>query len=159
MRDNETPDEAEDRLQAGSNAEEPFRSSGAGETYEPSGNWGTERRLDQPVAADTPHGMEGAASGAGYGGFGPEGDYGSAAGDPNAEIRGQVNADRDRLVEQAQAEGPVRPGRAFAPEDRTAAPRSRDAAAESGREQGTRLNAGRENARREPDERGRGNSA
>jgi len=151
MRNDETPDDALDKLEADSNAEEPFRSSRAGENYEPSGNWGTERRLDQPANPNAPHGMEGAASGAGYGGFGPEGDYASAAGDPNAEILGQVNADRDPLVEQAQAEGRVRPDRAFMSEDRSAATRRRDAADEAERD--IRLNAGRENARRDPDDR------
>jgi hypothetical protein len=125
MRNDETPDEALDRLEAGSSSSEPFRSSGSGEDYEPSGNWGTERRLDQP-APNTPHGMEGAPSGAGYGGFGPEGDYSGPAGDPNAEMLGQVNADRDRLVDQAQAEGPVRPDRAFTASNQSSATRTRD---------------------------------
>jgi hypothetical protein len=156
MRKDETPEDAAERLKADSNADEPFRSSGSGETYEPSGNWGAERRLDQPGPDRPPHGMEGAASGAGYGGFGPEGDYGGAAGDPNADIIGQVNADRDRLAEQAQADGPVRPGRAFMSEDRSPATGQRDPD-ESDRQHDTRLNAGRDkptpdSARRDPDQ-------
>jgi hypothetical protein len=53
---------------------EPFRESESGDTYNPQGNWGAERRLDNPSGGNVT-GSEGAPSGSGYGGFGPEGDY------------------------------------------------------------------------------------
>jgi len=53
---------------------EPFRESESGDEYNPQGNWGAERRLDNPSGGNVP-GPQGAPSGAGYGGFGPEGDY------------------------------------------------------------------------------------
>jgi len=52
----------------------PFRESGSGDSYNPQGNWGAERRRDNPAGGIVP-GPEGAPSGAGDGGFGPEGDY------------------------------------------------------------------------------------
>ena len=55
--------------------------------------------------------MEGAPSGAGDGGFGPEGDY-SDAGAPDTDVIGDVNADRSGLADEAQRLGRPRPGRA-----------------------------------------------
>jgi hypothetical protein len=117
MRQDRTSDDGYDGLQGGSEAREPFRASGSGESYDPAGNWGAERRLDKPTGG-VPTGMEGRASGAGDGGYGPEGDYAGAAGAPNAEVLGQVNADRDPLVREAQQEGPPRADRAFVGGDR-----------------------------------------
>jgi hypothetical protein len=59
---------------------EPFRRSGSGEDYDPAGNWAAERRLDKGIDPTVP-GIEGAPSGAGDGGFGPEGDYSETSGD------------------------------------------------------------------------------
>jgi hypothetical protein len=112
MREDQTPDGASDRLQGDGEAREPFRASGSGESYEPSGNWGAQRRLDQ-VPGDVPHGMEGRPRGAVAGGYGPEGNYGGEAGQPNADVLGQVKGDPDRLADEAQELGPVRPDRAF----------------------------------------------
>ena len=88
-------------------ANAPFRESGSGDDYNPQGNWGAERRLDGPAGGKV-RGPEGAPSGAGTGGFGPEGDYSGSAGQPNADVAGQANADPDALIEQAQKLG--RPG-------------------------------------------------
>lgn len=70
----------------------PFRESGSGDSYSPSGNWGAERQADATpdgaveralgddiaaiggLASGTT--MAGAPTDAGDGGFGPEGDYG-----------------------------------------------------------------------------------
>lgn len=113
MSDEKTPGRADDGLQQdGDDANEPFRASGSGASFDAAGNWGAERRRDQPVG-DMRHGMEGAASGAGDGGFGPEGNYGGAAGQANADVLGQVNGDRDRLAERAQEQGPPKPEREF----------------------------------------------
>lgn len=73
-----------DRPQQPDETDEPFRESGSGETYNPQGNWGAERRRDNP-SGGTPRGPEGAPSGAGYGGFGPEGDYSDDAGESQDE--------------------------------------------------------------------------
>lgn len=89
---------------------QPFRRSGSGEDYEPEGNWAAERRLDQGSGAATP-GMEGVASGAGDGGFGPEGDYSGNTGNADTDIIGEVNADRDALSRDAKELGRPRPGR------------------------------------------------
>lgn len=92
-------------------ASEPFRQSGSGADYNAQGNWGTERRLDGPSGGAV-NGAEGAPSGAGDGGFGPEGDYAGSAGERNAEIAGQANADPDALIDEAQRLGKPKPGRA-----------------------------------------------
>jgi hypothetical protein len=70
-----------DRANQPDDSDAPFRESGSGDEYNPEGNWGAERRRDNP-SGGTPLGPEGAPSGAGYGGFGPEGGYGE---DPGAE--------------------------------------------------------------------------
>lgn len=82
----------------------PYRESGSGEDYDPAGNWAAERRLDGPKGGAVP-GIEGAPSGAGDGGYGPEGDYTGAAGEENAEVLGEVNADRAPLVDEARTLG------------------------------------------------------
>jgi hypothetical protein len=87
---------------------EPFRRSGSGEDYEPEGNWAAERRIDQGSGA-TISGMEGAPSGAGDGGFGPEGDFSGAKND--ADVIGEVNADTSKLANEAHELGRPRPGR------------------------------------------------
>jgi hypothetical protein len=56
--------------------------------------------------------MEGAPSGAGDGGFGPEGGYGGAKAQPDADVIGEVNADESGLAEEAHELGRPRPGRA-----------------------------------------------
>ena len=94
-----------------SESSEPFRQSGSGEDYVPEGNWAAERRRDQGSGATIP-GMEGAPSGAGDGGFGPEGDYSTAAGAPDADVVGDVNADGSALAAEAHELGHPRPGRA-----------------------------------------------
>ncbi len=71
-------------------ADVPFRESGSGDDYNPQGNWGAERRRDEP---------------SGTGGFGPEGDFAGAAGDENADVAGQVNADPDALIDEAKKLG------------------------------------------------------
>ncbi|HET9683589.1 MAG TPA: hypothetical protein VFP15_05760 [Gemmatimonadaceae bacterium] len=73
-RDAETaPSEATDRS-------EPFRRSGSAGEYDPNGNWAAERREGTPLGDIRP-GMEGGASGAGDGGFGPEGGFSEDATD------------------------------------------------------------------------------
>jgi hypothetical protein len=73
-------------------ANEPFRQSESGAEYNPQGNWGAERQRDHPRPGAVP-GMEGAPSGAGDGGYGPEGDYGGADGDPNADASESAQKD------------------------------------------------------------------
>jgi hypothetical protein len=77
-----------------SDENEPFRQSKSGAEYDPQGNWGAERHRDHPRPGAVP-GIEGAPSGAGDGGYGPEGDYGGPAGDPNADVLGHVNEEPD----------------------------------------------------------------
>lgn len=91
---------------------EPFRESGSGADYDPAASWGAERRTDAP-SGGTVNGMQGAPSGAGDGGYGPEGDYVGAAGTPNADVLGQVNGSDQALVDEAQHLGHPRPGRMF----------------------------------------------
>ena len=90
---------------------EPFRESGSGEDYDPNGNWAAERQLDQGSGATVP-GMEGAPTGAGDGGFGPEGDYSNPANERARDVRAKVNADRDVLAREAHELGEPKPGRA-----------------------------------------------
>jgi hypothetical protein len=107
----ERPEDAIDGLRDEDRSKKPFRASGSGRDYDPAGNWGAERRRDHP-APGLGHGMEGAPSGAGDGGYGPEGGYTGDAAEPNAEVLGQVNGDPDALIEEAQEEGTPKPGRA-----------------------------------------------
>lgn len=79
----------------------PFRESESGDSYNPQGNWGAERRRDNPSGGIVP-GAEGAPSGAGDGGFGPEGDYAGRGGQPNADVLGQVNGDPNALANEAR---------------------------------------------------------
>jgi hypothetical protein len=72
MRDEEKRDELRD-----GESPEPFRRSGSGGEYDPNGNWAAERRRGSGSGATIP-GPEGAPTGAGDGGFGPEGDYDGA---------------------------------------------------------------------------------
>jgi hypothetical protein len=63
-----------DRPEQSDESTPPFRESGSGDEYNPQGNWGAERRRDN-ISGGTPLGPEGAPTGAGDGGFGPEGGY------------------------------------------------------------------------------------
>lgn len=92
-------------------SEEPFRKSGSGENYDPNSNWAAERRLDQGSGGTVP-GMEGAPTGAGDGGFGPEGDYSSRNSERAADVRANVDGDRDALANEAHELGRPKPGRA-----------------------------------------------
>ena len=91
-------------------ADEPFRESESGTSYNPQGNWGAERRIDGPKGGPVA-GAEGAPSGAGDGGFGPEGDYAGPPGDPNARVLGQVNGNPEALEAQAHKKNPSNPDR------------------------------------------------
>ena len=91
-------------------ADEPFRESGSGAAYNPQGNWGAERRTDGPSGGRVT-GAEGAPSGAGDGGFGPEGDYAGAAGAPNADVLGQVNGSPEALEDNAKRRDDRKPER------------------------------------------------
>lgn len=90
---------------------EPFRQSGSGDDYDPNGNWAAERKLDKGSDAAVP-GMEGAPTGAGDGGFGPEGDYSNPASERARDVRANVTADRDALAKQAHELEAPEPGRA-----------------------------------------------
>jgi len=74
MTDKPTPKDAEVAPPAENDQDLPFRRSSSAGNYNPSGNWAAERRLDRPVNDGRP-GMQGEASGAGDGGFGPEGGF------------------------------------------------------------------------------------
>jgi hypothetical protein len=74
MTDNRTPKDAGTSRPAGNDKDLPFRRSSSAGEYDPAGNWAAERRLDTPIGDGSP-GMQGEASGAGDGGFGPEGGY------------------------------------------------------------------------------------
>lgn len=78
MTDQRTPKNAEVAPPAENDQELPFRRSSSGGEYDPAGNWAAERRLDRP-ANDGKPGMQGEASGAGDGGFGPEGGFSNDA--------------------------------------------------------------------------------
>lgn len=90
----------------------PFRRSGSGADYDPNSNWAAERQRDGPSGGIVP-GIEGAPSGAGDGGFGPEGDYRGAAGQPNADVLGEVHGDNSELIDEAQELGKPKPDREF----------------------------------------------
>lgn len=106
MRDEQNRDSDRDR-----GSQEPFRKSGSGENYDPNSNWAAERRLDQGSGGTVP-GMEGAPSGAGDGGFGPEGDYSSDSRERSAEVQANADGDRDALAKEAHELGRPKPGRA-----------------------------------------------
>jgi hypothetical protein len=80
---------------------EPFEKSRSGGDYDPDSNWAAERRTDA-VKGGSVRGAEGAPSGAGDGGYGPEGDYAGKQGDPNADVLGQVRGSTERLVDQSR---------------------------------------------------------
>ena len=92
-------------------SQEPFRKSGSGKNYDPNSNWAAERRLDQGSGGTVP-GIEGAPSGAGDGGFGPEGDYSSGGREGVADVQTNEDADRDALAKEAHELGRPKPGRA-----------------------------------------------
>lgn len=112
MRDDQRKDDkgsSADRRSAGGTP--PFRESGSGASYDPDANWAAERGQDN--ASGVAGGMEGAPSGAGDGGFGPEGDFTGAGGKRAADVLGQVNGDNSGLVEEAQERGPRKADRRF----------------------------------------------
>lgn len=74
MTDKRTPKDAETARPTEDDQDLPFRRSSSAGEYDPAGNWAAERRLDVPVR-DGRSGMQGEASGAGDGGFGPEGGF------------------------------------------------------------------------------------
>lgn len=74
MSDGNKPRDAETAPSEAGDRSEPFRRSGSAGEYDPDGNWAAERREGTPLGDIRP-GMEGGASGAGDGGFGPEGGY------------------------------------------------------------------------------------
>lgn len=74
MADREQPGDAETAQSQIGDRNERFRRSGSAGEYDPDGNWAAERREGTPLGDIRP-GMEGGASGAGDGGFGPEGGY------------------------------------------------------------------------------------
>lgn len=89
----------------------PFRESGSGTSYDPDASWAAER--ERNGASGGAAGMEGAPSGAGDGGFGPEGDFTGASGKRAADVLGQVNGDNSGLVKEAQERGPRKADRRF----------------------------------------------
>lgn len=74
MPDNRKPRDPETAPSAAADRDEPFRRSGSAREYDPDGNGAAERREGTPLGDIRP-GMEGGATGAGDGGFGPEGGY------------------------------------------------------------------------------------
>lgn len=74
MADRKKPRDAETARSEATDRSEPFRRSGSAGEYDPNGNWAAERREGMPLGDIRP-GMEGEASGAGDGGFGPEGGF------------------------------------------------------------------------------------
>jgi hypothetical protein len=74
MADREQPTDAETARSDVGDGNEPFRRSGSAGEYDPNGNWAAERCEGTPLGDIRP-GMEGGASGARDGGFGPEGGY------------------------------------------------------------------------------------
>ena len=90
MTDQKTPQDAETAPPAESDQDLPFRRSSSAGEYEPAGNWAAERRLDAPLGDGLP-GMQGLPSGAGDGGFGPEGGFSrdAHADDAAKEERGE----------------------------------------------------------------------
>jgi hypothetical protein len=74
MTDKRTPKNAETARPGESDQELPFRRSCSAAEYDPAGNWAAERRDEVQPGHGEP-GMEGEASGAAVGGFGPEGGF------------------------------------------------------------------------------------
>lgn len=89
----------------------PFQRSGSGAEYTPGGNWAAERERNGPSGGKG--GMEGAPTGAGDGGFGPEGDFSGPRDDKVANVLGEVNGDNSALVKEAQERGPRKADRRF----------------------------------------------
>lgn len=106
QRDHDTSSDP-DRKGEGSTA--PFRESGSGASYDPDANWAAERGTSDASAP----GMEGAPTGAGDGGFGPEGDFTGAGGERAARVLGQVGGDNSALIKEAQERGPRKADRRF----------------------------------------------
>jgi hypothetical protein len=109
----------------GAAGDEPFRASGSGASYSPDASWAAERDRNGPSGGNAPD-IAGAPSGAGDGGFGPEGDFSGAAGQGAADVLGQVHGDNSRLVEEAQERGPRRADREFTGGEGVDAPAARD---------------------------------
>ena len=112
MRDDQRKDDdgsSEDGRSAGGTP--PFRESGSGASYDPDANWAAERQRNG--ASGGTAGMEGAPSGAGDGGFGPEGDFTEPGGKRAADVLGQVGGDNSGLVKEAQDRGPRKADRRF----------------------------------------------
>ena len=82
-----TPKDAETARPAEDDQELPFRRSSSAGDYDPNSNWAAERRLDAPIT-DGQAGMQGEASGAGDGGFGPQGGFSRDAHADDAAKRG-----------------------------------------------------------------------
>ena len=74
MADKRKPSDAETAPSEADDRSEPFRRSGSAGEYDPDGNWAAEWREGTPLGDIRP-GMEGGSTGAGDGGFGPEGGY------------------------------------------------------------------------------------
>lgn len=91
MSDKRTSKDAETARPAEDDQELSFRRSSSAGEYNPAGNWAAERRLDTPVS-DGQSGMQGEASGAGDGGFGPEGGFSK---DAHASDAAKSGRDRD----------------------------------------------------------------
>jgi hypothetical protein len=95
MTDKRAPKDAETAPPAENDQDLPFRRSSSAGEYNPEGNWAAERRLDAPISNGQP-GMQGEASGAGDGGFGPEGDFSKDVHADDAPKRARdAAADRD----------------------------------------------------------------
>ena len=74
MTDERTPKDAETAPPAENDENLPFRRSSSAGDYDPAGNWAAERRMDARIGDGRP-GLQGDATGAGDGGFGPEGGF------------------------------------------------------------------------------------
>lgn len=74
MTDEHAPRDAEISPPAEHDQELPFRRSSSAGEYDPDGNWAAERGAGRPLGDIRP-GMQGDATGAGDGGFGPEGGF------------------------------------------------------------------------------------
>lgn len=94
MTDKRTPKDAETARPAEDDLQLPFRRSSSAGEYNPAANWAAERRLDEPLRDGRP-GAQGQASGAGDGGFGPEGGF-SADAHANDAANGDRPSDTSR---------------------------------------------------------------
>ena len=74
MTNERSPRDADTTPPAEQDQDLPFRRSSSAGEYDPDGNWAAERREGGPLGDIRP-GMQGDATGAGDGGFGPEGGY------------------------------------------------------------------------------------